>query len=152
AYRRQRGGRIDIADAKHGGGVKAAAMAVAHLILRSRLCSDISIARAIDEGVGANRLTPGLGLDDEVLDTAALLDHRRRMRVEKNLHPMAQQHLIGRAFISRGIVGAHAYAPLHAVLWLVEAAEFVQTFEELIDHAVDQLHHLAIAATVQAGE
>ena len=118
----QRARAIDMADAEHGRGKQRAALAVAQLKRHAGEMRQVRIARAVDEALGANCLAARFGFHQQRADVAALHDDGAGPGVKQQLHPGGQQQLVGRAFVGRDIVGAHADSALHAVLRLIQPA------------------------------
>jgi hypothetical protein len=72
--------------------------------------------------------------------------------MEEDAHAGGHQQLVGRAFVGRHVIGAHADAALHAVLRRVEAAQRVNALQQVVGDAAHHLPHLAVLAAVQARE
>src|SRR6185312_12070200 len=96
----------DAVEAKHHRGVEQAAMAVADLERRAGPGGEIAVAGAIDEDVGADRLPPGLGLDEQRVD-ARLAVHRNpgTERVEKDIDLVMTKQTIRRDLVGRRVIG-----------------------------------------------
>ena len=66
-------------------------------------------------------------------------------RVEQELHARVQQQLVGRAFVGRDVVGAHADAALQPSCGALRPPSRVDALEQVVGHAMHQLRDLAVA-------
>ncbi len=152
AHGRQRALRIDMADAEHGRWKQRAAVAVTELERYAREVRHVGVARAVDKARSAYRLAAGLGFHHQGADAIAFHHHGRGPGVEKDVHPGGHQQLVGRAFVGRHVIGAHADTALHAVLRCVQAAQRVNALKQVVGDAAHHLPHLAVLAAVKARE
>ena len=137
------GGRIDAVQPEHHGRVEHAAVAVAALERRAGPGREIAVARAVDEDAPDDGGAAGLGLDDQRADGVVGVHHDAGAeRVEQDFGAVAEQQIVGRAFVGRGVVGLRLDLA-ERDMRLVQAAEPVDARQQFVGDAV---HHLAVLA------
>ena len=130
--------RIDAVEAEHHRRVKHAAGVVADLEARAGPGREIAIAGAIDKNLGAHRLTAGLGLDHKRVDAARVMHHHAGAeRMEENVDLVAQQQIVGRDLVGRGVIGLRQDFPKNQMR-RVEPAEPIDAIKQF---GRDALHH-----------
>jgi hypothetical protein len=126
--------------------------AVADLVRHAGECREIAVAGAVDEDACTNRGTSRLRLDHQRIDAVlTVLDDAAGEGVEQQRDATPEQHLVGRAFIRRGVVGLRHGAAEDRV-GRVEAVEPGEAREQLVGDAVHDLADLAMHIGVQSAE
>ena len=143
--------RVDAGEAEHHGGIEHVAGAVADLVGHAREGREITVARAVDEDFSAHGAASRLGLDDQRLDAALVLYNAAGEGVEQDRDAAPEQHLVGRAFIGRSVVGLRHGAAEDRVR-RVEAAEAGESRQQLVGDAMHDLADLAVHIGMQPAE
>jgi hypothetical protein len=143
---------IDAVEAEHHRGVEHAAGIIADLKARAGPGREIAIPGAVDENIRKHRLTAGLGLDHQRADAARVMHHHAGAeRVEENIDLMAQQQIVGRDLVGRGVVGLRQNLSQDKMR-RVEPAETIDTRQEIGRNAPHHAMHLAMDIGVQPAE
>jgi 3-methyl-2-oxobutanoate hydroxymethyltransferase len=118
-------------------------MAVATLVRRASPGGEIAVAGAVDEDAADHGLASGFRLHDQGADDVVGIHHHAGAeRVEQDVRLVAEQEIIGRALVRRGVVGLRLdLAECH--MRLVQAPEPVDPRQQFI---CDAVHHLAMLA------
>ena len=137
------GGRIDAVQAEHHGRIEHGAGAVAELERRAGPGGEIAVARAIDEDAADDGGAAGFRLHDQRPDGVVRVHHHAGAeRMEQDFGAVAEQEIVGRAFVGRGVVGLRLDLA-ERDMRLVQAAEPVDARQQLVG---DAMHHLAVLA------
>ena len=99
----------------------------------------------------AHRGASRLGFDHQRIDAVAILDDAAGEGVEQERDAAPEQHLVGRAFVGRGVVGLRHGAAEDRV-GRVEAVEAGETREQFVGDAMHDLADLAVHIGVKSAE
>src|SRR5882724_1318223 len=67
---------------------------------------EIAVAGAVDKDIRADRLPPGLGLDQQYIDARLVMHHDTSTeRMEENVDLVSAEQIVGRDLVGRGVVG-----------------------------------------------
>jgi len=125
---------------------------IADLIARAGPGREIAVAGAIDEGVGAHRLPPGLGLDHQGVDAVCVMHHHAGAeRMKENIDLMAQEQIVGGDLVGRGVVGLRQNFPENKMR-RVETAETIDARQQIGGDALHHAMHLAMDIGMQPAE
>ena len=97
--------RVDAGEPEHHGRVEHVAGAVADLVRHAGKRREIAVAGAVDEDPRTHGGASRLGLDHQRINVVAFLDDAAGEGMEQERDAAPEQHLVGRAFVGRGVVG-----------------------------------------------
>ena len=144
--------RLDAVEAEHHRGIKHAAVVVAELVTRAGPSRQIAVARAVDEDVGAYRLSARLGFHHHRADTGFVEHHDAgAKRVEQHIDPVGREQIVGRDLIGGGVIGLRQNFPQNQMR-RIEAAEPVDARQQIGRDALHDAMHLAMDIGVQSAK
>ncbi|MGY4283816.1 hypothetical protein ACVWXO_003036 [Bradyrhizobium sp. LM2.7] len=128
------------------------AVLVADLERRTGPDREIAVAGAVDEDLRAHRLPAGLGLHHQRVDAAVVAHHHAGAeRMEKDVHLVAGEKLIGRNLVGRGVIGLGEDLA-EDQMRRVEAVQAIDSRQQFGRHALHQPVRLAVDVTVKAAK
>jgi hypothetical protein len=137
---------------EHHRRIQHAAGIVADLIARPGPGREVAIAGAIDEDVGAHRLSPGFCFHHQRVDAAFVMHHHAgAKRMKQDIDLVGGEQIVGRDLVGRGVIGLRQNLSENE-MWRIQPAETIHARQQIGRDALHHPMHLAIDIGMQPAE
>jgi hypothetical protein len=144
--------RVHAGEAEHHRWIQHVAFTVADLERRAGPGREIAVAGAVDEDIRADRLPPGLGLDQHDIDARRVMHHDTGTeRMEEDVDLVSAEQIVGRDLVGRGVVGLRENLA-EDQMRRVQSAEPVDAREQFGRDALHDAMHPAMNIGMQPAE